>query len=424
MAKEIGSRTINILVLGASGSGKTVYLATLYGRHLQRNKDSYYFTTNPEDEITLIQEYAKIISPSSEWPDGTIIDKDWIFTCGVDGHTACNFKYLDYAGGTLFDDTIDDDDDERLRLTHRINHMIDKEATILLGFLDGRKISAYLEDKTSMLATRLVFTDLVKMYPFMSRNSSITIHFVITKWDLVRNYLKKRYPFSQFSPQNRSLFGDLGIRYSNPKKNLPIFSVREPNLDSLMFDYVKDKLLEIEDFKKLVDSRKSKPECVRLIPLSSVGDEFVDAGGVRKTGKPIDPFMVEAPLVLALLDTVELPLKRLQWRYLGRSLFKKLWRFIKSSLPGAVSDFAPFPFFKGIPKFLLEWLLDILEADIPRRLPKRFEMRPFTELEKEWAAFFKLARYLREINFEFRLTFPNNVISKLKEKKNDKVGFK
>jgi hypothetical protein len=421
MVKEIASRTINILVLGASGSGKTVYLATLYNRHLQ-NKDSYYFTTNPEDEEMLRQEYEKVTSPSSQWPDGTSNEKDWTFTCGVDGHTACNFRYLDYAGGTLFDDTIDDDDDERLRLTYRINHMIDKEATILLGFLDGRKVSAYLEDKTSMLATRLVFTDLVKMYPFMSRNNSITIHFVITKWDLVRNYLKKRPPFKQFSPQNRSFLENLGTRSSNRQDFL--LSFNESSLDSLMFDYVKDKLLEIEDFKKLVDSRRNKPEYVRLIPLSSVGDGFVDTGGFRKTGKPIDPFMVEAPLVLALRDTVELPLKRLQWRYLGRSLFKKLWGFIKSFLPGAVSDFAPFPFFKGIPKFLLEWLLDLLEADIPRRLPKRFEMRPFTELEKEWAALLKLSRHFREVNVEFRRTFPNNVISKSKEKKNVKVGFK
>lgn len=79
-------------------------------------------------------------------------------------------------------------------------------------------------------------------------------------------------------------------------------------------EQIRDRLLEIDEFKNLVKLRNQAGSPVRLIPVSAVGKGFAIAkpdGSMEKTGEFPKPFQVEVPLACILPDEIQKMMKDL-----------------------------------------------------------------------------------------------------------------
>jgi len=248
-------KTYKILMLGPSGAGKTVFLASLF-KHLMIQGESRFFV-EVEDERkrkSLNDIYAKVVAPEG-WPRANQYHEtsEWTFTCcvkvGISIYPACRFTYLDYAGGRLTDVVQGQD-------ANQLDEEVGK-ADALLGLLDGQKIDALLSQSNEALIKILLEKDLPSILRLM-QTSKAPIQFVISKWDLLEG-----------------------------KHTL---------------EEVRDRLLQIPEFKKLVESRNT---IVRLIPVSSVGSNFATLQNgkmVKNRGALPHPSHVGVPLACVFPD--------------------------------------------------------------------------------------------------------------------------
>ncbi len=264
-------KTYKVIMLGSSGAGKTVFLASLF-KHLMIQGEERFFV-EVEDDIKrklLNNIYTKVVSEDT-WPSATRYHEvsEWTFTCCVKTEKfsiqpACRFTYLDYAGGRLTDIAEEVEGDFKLEDEA-------KKADALLGLLDGRKISALMSHANQQDIDIFLKKDLPSMLRLM-KSSQAPIHFVISKWDLLEGK----------------------------------FSLRQ----------IRERLLGISEFKELIDIRMNSAAPVRLIPVSSVGANFAipqPNGGMKKVPGAIPrPFQVEVPLACVLPDGLSARIKQLK----------------------------------------------------------------------------------------------------------------
>ncbi len=269
-----------IVILGPRRSGKTVFLASLYRRlsipgqfKIFLECDTSPTVINPTDgrEMSprqlLAERYANLADPNKDWEPGTVDVERWHFTCKVQrpdldfkDFTACDFTYLDYAGGDLV-------------LQH--NPELDLElqqADSLLGLLDGEKILSLMRNEGDGYTQ--ITQDLGNMLPVLMRKKN-PVHFVISKWDL-------------------------------------LYDDKECSLEK-----IRSRLLKEEFFRDFVQNRIDGNSSVRLIPMSAVGMEFVklENGIMEKIpGKTLKPFQVEMPLACILPDKVKSELEQIAKR--------------------------------------------------------------------------------------------------------------
>ena len=261
---KANTKTYKIMTLGASGAGKTVFLASMF-RELSTNRKTYGFNLDIEDqkETLLNNIYTNIVDGES-WPRGTTTIKEWTFTCFVknphlDNYQACKFTYVDYAGGLLTD--IKEEDTEFKDLV--------KKANTLLCLLDGRKILALMNNDNKSIIKSFVKQDLPSII-YWTKKCIVPIHFVISKWDLLENR----------------------------------FSLKQ----------IRDRLLRINKFQELIRIRNNAGSPVRLIPVSSVGLNFATLqadGSMKKKGVMPKPYQAEVPIACVLPDGVKAKLNEM-----------------------------------------------------------------------------------------------------------------
>ena len=251
---EANIKTYKIMTLGASGAGKTVFLASMF-RELSTGK-TYGFNLDIEDpKQNLLDNIFKQIISGDSWPSGTRTISEWTFTCYVknpnlENYNACKFTYFDYAGGRLTDSNEEDTE---------FKDLVEKANTILC-LLDGRKILAWMNNDNKSLVNSFLDTDLSSIIDSI-KNCIVPIHFVISKWDLLE---------SKFSLQQ-----------------------------------IRDRLLSIDEFQELIKMRNNAGSPVRLIPVSSVGSNFATLqsdGSMKKNGVMPKPYQVEVPIACVLPD--------------------------------------------------------------------------------------------------------------------------
>lgn len=259
-------KNYKVVMLGSSGSGKTVFLSSMFHELFTQGERGFFVKANgKESQRRLIRTYEQVAT-QRDWPPGTKEISEWIFTCYVQTKDlsifpTCQFNYIDYAGGRLTD--ILDSDDDDIEFETKL-----KEADALLGLLDGQRILAAMRGDHYAWNT-LHLIDLKNMIIKMQA-SKVPIHFVISKWDLLGNE----------------------------------FSLQE----------VLEKLLELDSFKNLIRQRNDNKIPLRLIPVSSVGKGFAipqEDGSMQKTGKTPKPFQVEMPLACVVPDMMESILQNL-----------------------------------------------------------------------------------------------------------------
>jgi hypothetical protein len=182
---------IRVMMLGPTQSGKTLFLSALWqklqwpldpGFHLETTTADGYPDASARNKLDRI--YTQLISQEG-FPAGTALGSkaNYRFTCQIQAQSvayrACDFEYLDYAGGLLNDDRVQDRDFERAIL----------EADVLLGLLDGvRLLLAMSADAEAEEWLRRELTPVLTRTAATLRtahNRPLSIHFVISKWDAI-----------------------------------------------------------------------------------------------------------------------------------------------------------------------------------------------------------------------------------------------
>ncbi|MDZ8082415.1 MAG: hypothetical protein RMX35_25545 [Nostoc sp. DcaGUA01] len=260
-------KTYKIITLGASGAGKTVFLASMF-KALSIQGD-YTFFLEVEDQTKrkrLNATYTQVIT-GDNWPQGTKYSdvSEWTFNCRVkvptlETYTACQFTYFDYAGGRLTDS---EDDVEFANIV--------QQSSTILGLLDGQKIYSLMKGNNDLAVDIFLNKDLPNILKWMHM-SKVPIHFVISKWDLIE--------------------------------------------DEFSLTQIRERLLKIPQFEKLIHLRNQANSPVRLIPVSSIGSGFAipqPDGSMKKiSGAVPQPFQVEVPLACVLPDGLQARLSELK----------------------------------------------------------------------------------------------------------------
>lgn len=189
---------IRIMMLGPTQSGKTLYLSSMWQK-LQWPLDPGFHldavTTGGQSDIEaktrLDRIYSHLIT-KPDFPPGTSLSSKttYRFACLVRSnqhcYKACDFEYMDYAGGLLSQDSVEDPDFDKAV----------QEADVLLGLLDGVRLLMAMSNDTE--ARDWVHRELAPVLICVASSLQkagrrpITIHFAISKWDAVQQLAPDR----------------------------------------------------------------------------------------------------------------------------------------------------------------------------------------------------------------------------------------
>ena len=257
----------SIIALGSSGSGKTIFLASLF--KVFSTQGRFGFSLDVQDHakrIALNKIYADLTT-GEEWPPGTKNISEWVLTAYVNNSggskiPACKITYVDFKGGILTDVP----DDEGTYGGYDSLETYVKEADVVLAILDGQKLLSFMQDHelTNKFVLRWLHEDLPNLMQMVdSCNKYTAVHFIISKWDLIDE---------------------------------SIYSLAD----------VKKRLLDnVREFNNVVENRRKVGYPVRLIPVSSLGKGFArlqSDGQMKKIAVNPHPMNVEFPLAFALTD--------------------------------------------------------------------------------------------------------------------------
>ena len=251
-----GDPVYRIFVLGARGSGKTVFLSALYGYLVTQNPvNQFAVEVSSASERRILQScYDRICNPELPWPDGDQNVKEFEFQCvhrrAGERFPLFRIKYHDYPGSYVTEGYIDG--------AINIEHETQRAHSILV-LIDGRKVFEKLEGYAPDGDT--LESDLNAIIPMLEYSAQKPIHFLVTKWDILR-----------------------GLH---------------------SFSSVKNVLMGCDLFSNFVHSRNNST--VRLIPVSAVGSDFAKFDFstkrmVKLKGKSIRPYNVDLSIVLTLMD--------------------------------------------------------------------------------------------------------------------------
>jgi hypothetical protein len=266
---EAVPRAFTTFVLGASGSGKTALLASIYDRLSTPIPElGFYLHAERQQATGLIHRYRELMDPEAPWPAGTaaVTEYDFACRCTWSNQDLFHFRYLDFPGGLITDYA--EDDDETLALAEEV-----RAAQSILVLLDGEKILYFMKGQEPPILNPITF-DLRFLLPLISNAASgVPVHFVITKWDILAAH----------------------------------FSLGQ----------VRDALEAFPQFQNVIRARQASSCPTRLIPVSALGDGVArldDKGRMVKRGASVkaQPYQVELSIACALADGFRVAHRRAQ----------------------------------------------------------------------------------------------------------------
>ena len=261
--------TFRVVALGVAGAGKTVFLAGMFHRlHVQSPGGTYFLETSADQRVALSKVFRQVTDANSPWPPGTVAKeaREFTFDCMAfqegSKYQVLRINYLDYSGELL-----EAEQEGGGTALHELEQRI-LGAHALLGMIDGHRVLQYLRNEPAGHA--YVHSTIQPMIGFMA-GAICPIHFVVTKWDLVRNFGE---------PQDAD--------------------------DDTRLRIVRDALTDGMQLEPLVARQGKVRRIVRLIPVSAVGTEFVrlDEQGkvVKRPGAALSPTNLEIPLSAVVPD--------------------------------------------------------------------------------------------------------------------------
>ncbi|HTY34010.1 hypothetical protein [Mycobacterium sp.] len=260
--------TFRVVALGVAGSGKTVFLASMFHRlHIRSPGGSYFLETAAADRVALNSLFQQVERTDLPWPRGTRVGetREYTFDCmavrGGEKHKVLSLNYLDYAGELL--EAEQEGPHALADLARRIS-----EAHALLAIIDGYRVRQCLRGEPA--GQQYLRSTIQPMIGFLAA-ATCPIHFVVTKWDLVRD------------------FGE------PPQAT-----------DDERLRMVRDQLWYQAGISPIVEQQTSGSKVVRLVPVSAVGEGFVrlDQSGniVKVADRTPHPSNLEVPLSAVLPD--------------------------------------------------------------------------------------------------------------------------
>lgn len=258
-----------VVALGIAGSGKTVYLSSMFHTvNVPTTTRSYFLETAAAQRIYLSKVFDAVSDTTEPWPRGTRTGetRELVFDCvsfdqGTK-HQIFTISYLDYAGELLESEqaagsTALSDLETRIQSAHG-----------LLGMLDGYRVLQFLRGEP---AGQRYFRSSIQPMTGIMAGATSPIHFVLTKWDLVRG------------------FGE------------PVDAD-----DNLRLSLVRDALMSTPQLRALVETHSWADRIIRLIPVSAVGPDFArmdrDGRVLKRPNAEVHPTNVEIPLTAILPD--------------------------------------------------------------------------------------------------------------------------
>ncbi len=268
-APDLQPPEFQVVALGVAGSGKTVFLASMFhDLSVQKSGRSYFLETDIRERVALSSTFRQVANVSEAWPRGTQVGETREFTFDFAAfhegakHQLVRIKYLDYAGELLEAEQAPGST-ALATLEDHING-----AHALFGMIDGQRILQYLRYEPEGL--EYLHHTIQPMIGVMA-SASCPIQFVITKWDIVRN-----------------------------------FGEPEGADDCLRLRIVRQSLMSNTQLAALIAGRFRGERMVRLIPVSAVGPGFAEidsASRVIKSGRSeLAPSNLEIPLSAVLPD--------------------------------------------------------------------------------------------------------------------------
>jgi hypothetical protein len=268
-ARQVPVPHFRVVALGIAGSGKTVYLSSMFHTvNVPTATRSYFLETAAAQRIYLSKVFDEVSDTAEPWPRGTRTGetRELVFDCmsfdhGTK-HQVFTISYLDYAGELLetqqaAGSTGLSDLEARIRNAHG-----------LLGMLDGYRVLQFLRGEP---AGQRYFRSSIQPMTGMMAGATCPIHFVLTKWDLIRG------------------FGE------------PVDAD-----DNLRLSLVRDALMNTAQLNALVETHSWEGRIIRLIPVSAVGPDFaqMDTDGriLKLPNGQLHPANVEVPLTAILPD--------------------------------------------------------------------------------------------------------------------------
>jgi hypothetical protein len=286
-----GELQFNVFAMGTRGAGKTAFLAALYHQLSVQDIDGNNFFVELQSSASkrfLVKTYEALTAPEVDWPPGSAVVSEYEFRCCyfMAGETLplFRFRYVDFPGGFLTDE-MDGADSFNIGAATQ-------EAHSILVLIDGQKILQSIEGLP--VKGPSLNGDLSILVPLLVRCAHRPVHFIITKWDI----LKSCCTLAQ----------------------------------------VRGELLKNTEFDKFVRLRTSQRLPLHLVPVSAVGDDFATFDRTemrmkkRKDGKA-KPYNVDLSVGLTITDQLLLLKSHPGYRdlrpYLLRFL-KVLGLFVKS----------------------------------------------------------------------------------------------
>ncbi|MCA1672940.1 MAG: hypothetical protein LC799_12340, partial [Actinobacteria bacterium] len=261
--------TFRVIALGVAGSGKTVFLSSMFHTlNVPMPGRSYFLETDISHRVYLSNVFDEISDTAEAWPRGTRTGetREIAFDCvafdeGVK-HQVFRISYLDYAGELLESEQ----EAGSTALSELTEHI--QNAHAVIGILDGYRVLQYLRNEP---AGRRYFRSTIQPTIGIMVGATCPIHFVLTKWDLVRG------------------FGEA----DNADDNTRLSLVRQALLDNVQI-------------RALVDTHSWSNRIIRLIPVSAVGPDFAQMDHadhmLKRPDGEVKPTNVEAPLAAILPD--------------------------------------------------------------------------------------------------------------------------
>jgi hypothetical protein len=263
-----------ILVLGPAGSGKTLFLASMYYRLSVLNSTGFFLKTRERkhlpEQIEALRKYLeRLRNPDEEdFSVPTLLSEltEWRFFCNVRvgsrNHSLARLSFYDYAG-------------ERIRYQYNtqkfspeFRRVLDK-ASVLLAVLDGQELLKLMQNKENNFEKDVV-NDIL---PILT-NKPPLVYFMITKWDLLQGHYSLDDVLSRLMASSRN-------------------------------------------FSEFVHAQREHGT-LRLIPVSSVGFDFADFVHsddrmLKKPNSKFEPYQVEMPLVSVMFDEFNSASKKFRW---------------------------------------------------------------------------------------------------------------
>ncbi|NES86817.1 MAG: GTPase domain-containing protein [Moorea sp. SIO2B7] len=265
-------KNYNIITLGASGAGKTVFLASLFKQLSIQGREGFFLEAPKDQQDKELRQIYSQVAEKDDWPRITRTVTEWEFICCVNNPNlvekfpVCKFTYIDY-GGQLITDILPNEDLKNKTIFVDFKQEV-TNADAVLAIIDGLKLFKFMEDKD--LIDPDVNNWLQRHLPNIMQlvfkcKKDTPVHFIISKWDL----LDSRYKLSE----------------------------------------LRERLLEkVPEFKAVVQNRVNAGCPVRLIPVSSIGSDFAtlqpDGSMKKNPGEIPKPFQLEIPIACVLIDRV------------------------------------------------------------------------------------------------------------------------